>query len=348
MHKRKPLFSKNKRFSSEKGIQILSFLHFFRHKGKKEAISSSLRPYFGPFVHISFTAVRYTIGVRLLPKGVFALKFKPHTYRLTHLQFAFVLLAALTAAAVVLRCVALALFFDAHIGYFREGTGLMIDLYNIEGLAALGCAALPFLIKKETLSETEGALSIGGLVGAGLTALMLAVTAVYLLLKRNELHAPAILLWVTALFSVVSAGYFATQFREHPDRTTTLVLGYGSLFGSALLLAVTYFDLYTQMNAPHKVSQHVALLAVMIAMLFELRPLASAARPHLRAATCALAFFTTATVGISNAIGFLIGAYESVLYLFIDLVLVGLAVYFGAKCVSLCLYKKEEKEVEEA
>ena len=276
------------------------------------------------------------------------MKFKTHLCRLTHLQLALILLAALTAVAAVLRCTALALLFDASIGYFKERSGLMIILYIAEGLTVLCGATLPFLIKKDASLKVSGAPSIAELIGAGLTALMLAVCAMYLLFTRSGIHAPTILLWVAALFSVVGVGYFAARFFEHIDRVTTLVLGCGALFGCALLLAVTYFDLYTQMNAPHKVSQHVALLAVMIALLFELRPLASEdkLRPHV--STSALAFFITATVGISNTFGFLIGAYEDTLYLFIDLLLVGLAVYFGTKCATRFFNIKEEKEAEQA
>ncbi len=263
--------------------------------------------------------------------------------RLTRLQLCYVLLAIFTVGAVVLRSVALGLFFDADVGYFRRDD-FLIDLYIMEGIATSLCFALPFLIKKEARPTADQPLSLGALVGAGLSALTLAVVAFYLLMRREQLHAPTGLVLITALLLVVGAGYFVGQFRTKQDTATVLVFGYGLILALACLLAVTYFDLYTQMNAPHKVSLHLCLLATMAAVLFELRVPLGRPLPHVHAAVCGFACFITATCGLSNTVGFLVGAYDNATYLLCDLCCVGLCVYFAAKCVALATGKEPNKE----
>ena len=125
------------------------------------------------------------------------------------------------------------------------------------------------------------------------------------------------------------------------------IVGYGLILAAACLVAVTYFDLYTQMNAPHKVSIHLALLATMIAVLFELRGPLGISLPHVQAAVCGFAAFVGVTVGLSNTVGFLVGAYEDTTYLFCDLCCAALGIYFVARCVALATAAAPEKGEEE-
>lgn len=257
------------------------------------------------------------------------------------LPLCYLLLAALTVGATVLRSIALTLSFDADIGYFQKG---LIPVYILLALAAALCAAIPFLIKKEALDKTGRTSRTAELIAAALPALVLLVLAFYLLARRKSIPAPALLVVLAAFLCATGAAYFGSRLRDGQDTATGLLFGYGAILGMTLLLAITYFDLYTQMNAPHKLSQHLALLVAMVALLYELRILTKTQFPRIRAASAGLASFSCTVVGISNTVGFLAGSLSDVTYLLIDLLLVTLGVYFAVTCTLLCLPAKTDKE----
>ncbi len=268
--------------------------------------------------------------------------------RLSALQLCVFGGALLTLLACITRTLALTLCFDAPIGYFQTGKAPVILTYVLQGLAIALCVAFPFLIKKEGAPAPLAAQSTVGLIGAGCCALLLIVNAIYLLLNWQKLPAPELLLLLCALFSVPGAGYFAAQFRERNTESGALC-GYGLILTCVCMLAVTYFDRYTQMNAPHKTSLHFCMLAIMLAVLYEVRSLIGRDLPRVRVAMLLLAFFFCATVGLSNTIAFLAGSYGDLCYLFQDLFCLFAAVYFGARLFDLALPRnKDGKEAQQS
>ncbi len=262
---------------------------------------------------------------------------------LSILQIALLFIGGLSLAALILRTLSVCLYLDADIGYFQSGRGTVITVYVLEALAALSCLALPFLIKRESAPRIP-TLSMAGLVGTGSSALLLMVNAIYLLLRLKHLPAPFLLVLLCAFLSAVGAGYFATQFRGGSDSTVPCT--YGMILACACMVALTYFDRYTQMNAPHKLSLHLALLAVMLATLFDLRARLGKDYPRARIATEALAFFFCLTVGLSNTVGFLTGAYRDLTYLFQDLLCLALALYYGARVFDVAMHSTSESKEE--
>ena len=99
-----------------------------------------------------------------------------------------------------------------------------------------------------------------------------------------------------------------------------------------MMLGVTYFDRYTQMNAPHKLSLHLCALAIMFAMLYEERALLSRPMPRARAAATAIAASLCTIYALSNAIAFLGGVYDDLIYFLFDLVTLGFAAWFITRC----------------
>ena len=112
-----------------------------------------------------------------------------------------------------------------------------------------------------------------------------------------------------------------------------------------LLLVITYFDRYTPMNAPHKLSLHMAFLATALALVMEARNTLDLPRSALYAAAMLLAASLCAIFGISNTVAFLAGSYESLFYLALDLFCIGLAVFFGTRAFALS--RMTEPSVEE-
>lgn len=264
--------------------------------------------------------------------------------KISRVQLLAILLGALTVCAAALRTVALTLFLNTDTGYLPRG-GISIPLHILEVLAVAFCVAMPFLIKRDTLKVEAAPLSIAALFGAGLCALTMVLCAAYFLLRSARVPAPTVVVLLAAIFLLGGAFYFVNQFRSKQEPATALPLGYAAILASALLLAALYFDLNTPMNAPHKISLQMALLATMVALLYELRVFTGEPRPRVQLAVCGYACFSCAVAGIPNTIAFFSDAYGTTAYLFADLTALALAVYFGAKCVSLCCPAKSDGEV---
>jgi hypothetical protein len=196
----------------------------------------------------------------------------------------------------------------------------------------IGSFSLLFFIQKGELPATRAPLSKAGLVGTALCALAFAATAVFLLTKVDSLPSPVIFTTLGAICAGLGAVYFALPFLGKADKAP--MLGYGVILAAALLLSVTYFDRYTQMNAPHKVGLHLCLLAIMTFMLYELRAMIGRAMPRALCVTSALCFFFCTVVGVSGIVAFIARIYTSFLYFVIDLLATGFALYIGSRAVG--------------
>lgn len=242
--------------------------------------------------------------------------------------------ALLTLLLAAWRTVCLLAFFDKEIGYFASGAALVV-LRILEWLALALLIALPFLIKKESPAPLREATT-PSLVCSAICALLLIVCAIYLAINGNKMPAPALVVILAAACSFLGAVYFAAPLVEKLRGTTAVLFGYLLILAAALLLIITYLDRYTQMNAPHKLSLHLALITVMLGLLFEHRALLSRPKPILHVVATLLAFLTCTAVGLSNTVAFLAGTYDSALYLLLDLLCLGFGAYFGARSFELC------------
>lgn len=245
-------------------------------------------------------------------------------------------IGAFTLITLLLRTLALFLSFDIDIGYFSTdktiGGFLVYSLYVIEALAIIGCFSLPVFIRKDELPTKRAPLSKVGSISTGFCALAFAAAAVFLLTQLNALPCPAVFTALAVICSGFGAAYFTLQFLGKTSNAP--LLGYGVILAAALLLSVTYFDRYTQMNAPHKVGLHLCLLSIMVFMLYELRTLIGRSLPRALSITSALCFFFCAAVGVSDIIAFIGGVYTDFLYFIIDLLVTGFALYIGSRAVG--------------
>lgn len=241
----------------------------------------------------------------------------------------YVAVCTLTLLCALLRTVALLTAFDVRPGYFRLAP-ITVLFYVFMVATLLLCASLPLFIKKDALPATAPAPTLPGLCSAGICALLFLINFVEGCLSQATLKLPTGLWFAGLLTLLIAAAYFALRFlAEKPPLHVTLLCGYGAILSLALLLCFTYFDQLTPMNAPHKIGLHLSLLSAMVYLLYDLRALAGEAMPRAAAISSGVAFVFTATIGISNLIGFLAGVYYSVPYLAQDLLLIGLAVYIG-------------------
>lgn len=262
---------------------------------------------------------------------------------LTRQKAPWLVLAILTVLAVALRTISLFASMDP-IGYFQKGSVPVVLFYVVIALAALVCVALFFLIiKEDTVREPPTLFSIR-FIGAAIAAITFAVTAIFLILRATALPTPTPLNFMTAASLLCGAVYFASRLTAAKPQTTVL-WGYGTILSTALSLILTYFDRYTQMNAPHKLSFHVCMLLSMLALLLEQRDLLERPLPRLCVVfTCFAAIFCTATA-LPSILAFAGGVFDDPIYLFFDIMTLGLAAYFVTKCASYALSPIPHREV---
>lgn len=259
----------------------------------------------------------------------------------------FFLAAFFAALACILRTVGFFISFDADIGYFRTATPIVIVTNVCILVFLLLCVTISFLINKEAVPAEQASLPAPRFIAAAINALLLCITALFLFVHYDALPAPTLLVLLAAVCLLVCAVYFLLRLCNAKLRTAAAA-GILTIPGAALVLAITYFDRYTQMNAPHKLSLHLCMLSIMFAMLYELRDLLGRPAPRACVLSTAVAAGLCCIYALSNIIAFLGGVYENVTYLMLDLVALGFAAFFITKSIRFAsLPDKTNTEVEE-
>lgn len=244
----------------------------------------------------------------------------------------------LSLFALGLRSLALILDLDAEIGYFAKGATLPVIVHVLEGLALVLCFVPFWLLRGEKPSDLTPP-RLAERICMGVAAAGALAPIVYFILQPTPLPAPGALGVLAAIFLLFGAIHFLLLIRHRTE--SAAMWGYGMILGAVLLLSITYFDRYTQMNAPHKVSVHLCMLSIMLCMLFLIRPLIGCARPLGQVASTALCLFCTLVYGGSNLIGFIAGVYTDPLYLSVDVVSLCFAVYLIGRIVVSLMPAKE-------
>lgn len=244
--------------------------------------------------------------------------------------------AAMAAIVTVLRALALTLSLEPASGYFTPNAPLPLCYRILTCLTCLACILVPCLWLKGRVPVERAKPSPHSRCGAGLCALLFFLNFIAACMQKSALL-PA-LVWLIGLLALLAATvYFTLQAAGiRVSSSATAVLGSLAILAVACLIAFTYFDVATPMNAPHKTELHVALLAVMLYLLYELRDAVGIPLPRALTACTALAFFFSATVGFSDLVATTAGVHKSPAYLAQDLLLVALAIYVGARGAADC------------
>lgn len=249
-----------------------------------------------------------------------------------------------TLTTAILRSAALLFAFDREIGYFATNSPFLSLIYVMVGICPILAFSLAFYIPRDTLAQGRNTLSTAALASSGVTALTALAVSITLIAHIATLKAPAPLTLLAFLLFFVASGYFFLSFLTQKQNAMQLPLGYAVILAAALLLAVTYFDLNTPMNAPRKISVHLCLLSVMLYMLYELRVLINRPLPRVKVAVSGITFFICGSMGLSNAVGFIAGAHDNVLYLVCDLFSLAFAFYVATRTLSTQIIAPQQAE----
>ena len=237
----------------------------------------------------------------------------------------------LTLVSTVLRVLTLSLSLDKENGYFKSTANLPVAFAALLAVAVAAILLYPFLLRDTVPAADKRTDPFKNLCSA-FCALCFLIAFVSTCMARKTVALP-ILLWLIGILAPLAATiYFLAKTPFCPlDTTGQAVFGSLTLIAVGCLIAVTYFDIATPMNAPTKVHLHLALLAVMLYLLYELRDTVGSPLPRARVVLTALTFFLCATVGISDLIA---NHSEGFIYLSHDFLLLGLSLYTAAQGIS--------------
>lgn len=241
--------------------------------------------------------------------------------------------ALLTLITAILRTLSLTLTFDRASGYFAAGA-LPALLRVVEGCSLFALVLFPVLALRGHISSKRATRSPFITCGAGLCALLFFLNFICGCTLQSTMLPT--LLWAIGLLAILlGVVYFILQTPLiKAGAGTHAVLGSLTIVAFACLIAFTYFDISTPMNAPHKIDLHMALLATMLYFLYELRAKADISRPLALTVCGAIAFFLTAAIGLSDTVAYLAGALTDPVYFAQDLLLLALAIYIGARSMA--------------
>ena len=258
--------------------------------------------------------------------------------------------AFLAVVATVLRTLCLGLGFDRDIGYYARGAAMPVFLHVLEAVTVVCFFTLFFFVPREAMpAEKPTAPSRTRRIVPALVALLFALNFVAFCRVNTGHGLPTALFVCGVLFIPAAVAFFLLPILGLARRRDlTVTLGILSVFGVVCLVAVTYFDAYTPMNAPHKTGLHLSFVPVLFYLLYTLRDAAGAPMPRAKAVASMTAFFAAFTVGVSDLLAYPMGAFKDPAYLAQDLLLIGIAVWIGVSTAAeaLALAASDEKEKE--
>ena len=246
--------------------------------------------------------------------------------------------AIATVVAVVLRTVILFCFYDIEIGYHSEGfVTSFFEIFCV--LSVLFFVSSIFAVKRDT--PTADGNGRGLFVKLGSAAAFLSFAAYFSMsVFSTTLVASSaafdLLSKITALMGIV---YFAIGvFAPNTNKNIRGLLGFGVIIWCIYALAITYFDIYVQLNSPDKILLHLALISIMIFIVSELRCFVLQMKKGFYLfSACAATFFCSLSSIPSFLFGYSIGEMNK--YYIYDIVIFAIGIYSLGRLVSFSFDK---------
>ena len=237
----------------------------------------------------------------------------------------FFLAAGLSLLGALLRSCCMLTQFDADVGYLKEGflTALCNALYPIVA-AVLTISGL--LIPKANSLPARLHTPYRA-VAALLPGLSLAVFTAVSLIICFPTRSDNIMLAPTLLGLLASTYYFLSGRRggRYPD--WLCLLGYLPILWAVGGIAETYFDRYTAMNSPIKVTLQMGLIGFMIIVLAELRFRINRMAPRLCIVLWGIGSFACLNAGIPILLATGAGQLDHILHMLYAIVLLCAGLY---------------------
>ena len=235
------------------------------------------------------------------------------------------------ALATVLRVLGVIFAFDTKVEYFDVSSPINIAASGVLLAAVALCIVIGFAFRKK-LSRDEKFFKKTERVSFLLGAVLLAygVFELYRLFALKDALRSNQLVWsvVGVLLCFVAAAYFLGTFIESSKKSQrSMLLGFGFVFWCAYVIAVNYFDVYTTLNNPIKLSLQIALISAMFCLLCEFRILLGDEKRGQHLAFSLIGTVLCAYSSVPTVICYVLGKTQNLRYLFAALV-----------CLAICAY----------
>ena len=253
----------------------------------------------------------------------------------------------LTLAGIVLRTLNLVFFYDSDIGYYSNDAilPLVMNIFMLITFAAIGiCSAIlpkkPYMTtgrENNIALKLIGALCALAFLGAALCALLGFVEPV-----TNKTY----IFIVAALASTL---YFLLGALGKSDETRALFL-IPLVVSIVYILAISYFDVFVQMNSPNKVLLQIACLVSMLFFVYEARCITGELKKKLYLFSLACAVFFSGTASVPSLIAYFSGKmgnyFVSINYIVFDAIFAVLFLYFTARLITMMVSADRVDDVE--
>ncbi|MBQ8141021.1 MAG: hypothetical protein IJ038_04935 [Clostridia bacterium] len=253
---------------------------------------------------------------------------------------------AATAAGIALRIISLLLFYDRNIGYYSAGAVLPTVMNILLVCAVVLILAGVLLLAKNSDIPKGDDKGIAVKISSTLCALAFAALALMTLYSFVSLfYAPS---WKSLLFlaaSLLSAAYFVMNFLKKGSDVQSL-LSIAVIIFAVYVLAISYFDVYTQMNSPNKLILHMACLSSMIFFLSEARCLIGTQKKKTYIFSLCVSVLLLGTSSVPSIIAFHLGILENYEYVLFDYAFLFLWIYILVRFVFCFIKPKNESASE--
>lgn len=251
---------------------------------------------------------------------------------------------ALTLAGITLRSIAMGIFYDADVGYFRESI-LPILCQIISVLAVLFPCILCIITPKTTYPTTW--TDFGGNRIAILPGCLLSGFGLFQVISNAMSQENSSLVMASGVLGLGAAVYFfltlAAGMRQ--KAATLSAVGYFAIFWALSCLAETYFDLFTTMNSPVKMILQFGFLSVALMAIAELRFRLGKAAPRMAVCAHGMAVYFCLTAGVSTIVAAIChGNAISTTHLLYAVALIGMGVYAAFRLVTYLFVLPDENE----
>ena len=239
-------------------------------------------------------------------------------------RLCFILTFALSLISVTLRSLCMVFYFDADPGYFAADFMPMLSnaLYFVAVAAVMICVCLIPKNSLPTELHTYMRAPLSIMLGLGLVIFtVLSFALCFASRKSNFMIAPAALGILASLYYFCSA----TRNGRYPDGLS--ILGYLSVFWCVAGIGEIYFDRYTAMNSPVKISLLFALIGFMFIVLGEMRFRVDRAMPRYSIFLLSVGSFAALTGSIPLLVAMGVGKLDSIRLLLYSAVLIVVGFY---------------------
>lgn len=239
---------------------------------------------------------------------------------------------ALTVAVTLLRTVGFLFFFDDDLGYFditplntiTTVLCILTVIWLLTAVIFIPKYSFPLKTKPAPNSYTRLAALFCGMIVVG--SFFFFRQSMYYYIAQAKSYQ------LLSVFSLLAAVYFLLHFLGQKNETHSALASYAVILWAAMLMSVSYLNLYVAMNSPLKVTLHVALLSIMLFLMEEARLLTDHEFRILYYAASLIAILTCSISSLPIMAAHLAETYWDVDYLLYSILMLGFLIYIGTRC----------------